>query len=71
MKVIGATAHYVTGELDEGPIISQGVHPVSHAHTAEEMSIIGKDIERMVLSQAVKAHAEGRVFLIENRTVVF
>ena len=71
VKVIGATAHYVTGELDEGPIISQGVHPVSHAHTAEEMSIIGKDIERMVLSQAVKAHAEGRVFLIENRTVVF
>ena len=70
VKLIGATAHYVTADLDEGPIISQGVHPVSHADTAEEMSIIGKDVERMVLSQAVKAHAEGRVFLLENRTVV-
>jgi formyltetrahydrofolate deformylase len=71
VKVIGATAHYVTGELDEGPIIDQDVARVSHSHSAEQMVIAGRDLERVVLSRAVKAHAEGRVFLLGHRTVVF
>jgi formyltetrahydrofolate deformylase len=71
VKVIGATAHYVTADLDEGPIIDQDVARVTHAHTPEEMVIIGRDLERVVLSRAVKAHAEGRVFLLGHRTVVF
>jgi formyltetrahydrofolate deformylase len=71
VKVIGATAHYVTPELDEGPIIDQDVARVGHAHTPEQMVIIGRDLERVVLSRAVKAHSEGRVFLLGRRTVVF
>lgn len=71
VKLIGATAHYVTADLDEGPIIDQGVERVSHAQAAEDLVIIGKDIERVVLSRAVRAHAEGRVFLLGDRTVVF
>jgi formyltetrahydrofolate deformylase len=71
VKVIGATAHYVTADLDEGPIIDQDVARVTHAHTPEEMVIVGRDLERVVLSRAVKAHAEGRVFLLGHRTVVF
>jgi formyltetrahydrofolate deformylase len=71
VKVIGATAHYVTADLDEGPIIDQDVARVGHAHTPEQMAIIGRDLERVVLSRAVKAHSEGRVFLLGRRTVVF
>ena len=71
VKIIGATAHFVTEELDEGPIIDQDVSRVGHAQSAEQMAIIGKDIERLVLSRAVKAWAEGRVFLLGDRTVVF
>ena len=71
VKVIGATAHYVTEGLDEGPIIDQDVARVSHSHTADQMVVIGRDLERLVLSRAVKAHAEGRVFLVGHRTVVF
>jgi formyltetrahydrofolate deformylase len=71
VKLIGATAHYVTEELDEGPIIDQDVARVTHSHTADQMQIVGRDLERVVLSRAVKAHAEGRVFLLGHRTVVF
>ncbi|MDQ3351774.1 MAG: formyltetrahydrofolate deformylase, partial [Actinomycetota bacterium] len=71
VKVIGATAHYVTADLDEGPIIDQDVARVWHSHTPEQLAIIGRDIERVVLSRAVKAHAEGRVFLLGDRTAVF
>ena len=70
VKVIGATAHYVTAELDEGPIIDQDVARVSHVHGPEEMRVAGRDVERVVLARAVKAHAEGRVFLLGGRTVV-
>ncbi len=70
VKVIGATAHYVTSDLDEGPIIDQDVARVSHAHGPEEMRVAGRDLERVVLARAVKAHAEGRVFLLGGRTVV-
>jgi formyltetrahydrofolate deformylase len=71
VKLIGATAHYVTPELDEGPIIDQDVARVTHSQTAEQMQVVGRDLERLVLSRAVKAHAEGRVFLLGRRTVVF
>jgi formyltetrahydrofolate deformylase len=71
VKVIGATAHYVTPDLDEGPIIDQDVARVAHSHTPDQMVIVGRDLERLVLSRAVKAHSEGRVFLLGHRTVVF
>lgn len=71
VKLIGATAHFVTTDLDEGPIIAQDVAPVDHRLSPERMAELGKDIEARVLARAVKAHAEGRVFLNEKRTVVF
>lgn len=71
VKIIGATAHYVTPDLDEGPIIAQAVEPVTHATTADQMVAIGRDIESRVLAQAVKLHVEKRIFLNGHRTVVF
>jgi formyltetrahydrofolate deformylase len=71
VKIIGATAHYVTEELDAGPIIEQDVARVSHRQTVEELERIGRDIERVVLSRAVNWHLEDRVLVHENRTVVF
>ena len=71
VKVIGATAHYVTAELDERPIIDQDVERVTHAQTPADLEVIGRDVERIVLSRAVKAHADRRVFRFADRTVVF
>ena len=71
VKLIGATAHYATSDLDQGPIISQAVIPVSHRDTIEDMVIKGKDIERTVLSQAVKMHCGRRVVVFNHKTVVF
>ncbi|MCR9224986.1 MAG: formyltetrahydrofolate deformylase [Hyphomonas sp.] len=71
VKLMGATAHYVTADLDEGPIIAQDVAPVDHRMSPERMAELGKDIEARVLARAVTAHAEGRVFLNGKRTVVF
>jgi formyltetrahydrofolate deformylase len=71
VKIIGATAHYVTKELDAGPIIEQDVARVSHRQSVEELELIGRDIERLVLARAVKWHLEDRVLVHENRTVVF
>jgi formyltetrahydrofolate deformylase len=71
VKIIGATAHYVTEELDAGPIIEQDVARVSHRQTVEELERIGRDIERVVLARAVNWHLEDRVLVHENRTVVF
>ena len=71
VKIIGATAHYVTEELDAGPIIEQDVARVSHRQTVEELEHLGRDIERVVLARAVKWHLEDRVLVHENRTVVF
>ena len=71
VKIIGATAHYVTADLDEGPIIEQDVVRVSHARSAEELTMMGRDVERVVLSRAVRLHAENRVALVGGRTVVF
>jgi formyltetrahydrofolate deformylase len=71
VKIIGATAHYVTEELDAGPIIEQDVARVSHRQTVEELEGIGRDIERVVLARAVKWHLEDRVIVHDGRTVVF
>jgi formyltetrahydrofolate deformylase len=70
VKIIGATAHYVTPDLDEGPIIEQDVRRVSHAVSADEMVATGREVEASVLSRAVRWHAEHRVFLNGNKTVV-
>ena len=71
VKLIGATAHYVTADLDEGPIIAQSVQPVTHAQTVAEFVRRGRDVEGATLVQAVRWHAEHRVLLDGHRTVVF
>ncbi len=71
VKVIGATAHYVTPELDEGPIIEQGVERVTHALTPQDLAAVGRDIEKIVLARAVKLHTERRILLNSGKTVVF
>jgi formyltetrahydrofolate deformylase len=71
VKIIGATAHYVTGDLDEGPIIEQGVERVSHAQSPEQLVSIGRDIECAVLARAVRWHIDHRILLNGSKTVVF
>ncbi len=71
VKLIGASAHYVTTDLDEGPIIAQEVIPVDHRATPQKMIDLGRDVEARTLSRAIAAHAEGRIFLNGQRTVVF
>ena len=71
VKMIGATAHYATADLDEGPIIEQDVERISHMDTPEDLKQIGKDIERRVLTRAVQAHLEHRVIVSGRRTIVF
>jgi formyltetrahydrofolate deformylase len=71
VKIVGATAHFVTADLDEGPIIEQDVARVTHAHTASELVALGQDTERLVLARAVRAWAEDRIHLIGNKTIVF
>jgi formyltetrahydrofolate deformylase len=71
VKMIGATAHYVTEELDAGPIIDQGTAAVTHRDTVEDLVAIGRDLERVVLARAVGAHLDDRVFTINGRTIVF
>jgi formyltetrahydrofolate deformylase len=71
VKLIGATAHYVTADLDEGPIIEQAVERVQHSHSVADYIAVGRDVEAMVLARAVKWHAERRVLLNGHRTVVF
>jgi formyltetrahydrofolate deformylase len=71
VKIIGASAHFVTNDLDEGPIIEQDVAHVTHIATPEELIAIGRDIERRVLSKAVKYFADDKIFIVGKRTVVF
>ena len=71
VKLIGATAHYVTADLDEGPIIEQDVERISHRDTPESLVQKGKDIERRVLARAVQSHIEDRVFLNGSKTIIF
>ena len=71
VKIIGATSHYVTGDLDEGPIIEQDVERVDHTHAVENLVALGQDVERRALARAVRWHAEHRVLLDGTRTIVF
>jgi formyltetrahydrofolate deformylase len=71
VKLIGATAHYVTAELDAGPIIEQDVQRVGHGYTLEDLVRVGRDLERVVLARAVRSHLDDRVLVHEGRTIVF
>jgi formyltetrahydrofolate deformylase len=71
VKLIGATCHYVTQDLDEGPIIDQDVIRISHSHSIEDMVRLGKDAEKNVLARGLRLHIEDRVIIHENKTVVF
>jgi formyltetrahydrofolate deformylase len=71
VKLIGATAHYVTEVLDDGPIIEQDVVRISHRDTVEELVQKGRDLEKVVLSRAVRWHIENRILLYGNKTVIF
>ncbi len=71
VKLIGATSHYVTGDLDEGPIIEQDVERVDHSHATDRLVALGQDVERRVLGRAVRWHAEHRVLRNGHRTVIF
>jgi len=71
VKIIGATAHYVTEELDEGPIIAQDVIHCTHRDTVEDLMRKGRDVERRVLAEAVRLHLEDRVLMYKNKTIVF
>ena len=71
VKIIGATAHFVTADLDEGPIIEQDVAHVTHSSTPDELIALGRDIERRVLAKAVKLYAEDRIFIDGQRTIIF
>lgn len=71
VKIIGATAHYVTSDLDEGPIIEQDIERVHHAMSAAALTQVGSDIESLVLARAVRSHVEHRILLNDDRTVVF
>jgi len=71
VKTVGATAHYINDDLDEGPIIAQGIEPVDHTYYPDDLVAKGRDIERRTLTKAVRHHVEKRVFLNGSRTVVF
>jgi formyltetrahydrofolate deformylase len=71
VKLIGATSHYVTADLDEGPIIEQDIVRITHAQSADDYVSLGRDVESQVLSRAIHAHVHGRVFLNENKTIIF
>ena len=71
VKLIGATAHYVTQVLDDGPIIEQGVARISHKDALEDLVEKGRDLEKVVLSRAVRWHIESRILLYDNKTVIF
>jgi formyltetrahydrofolate deformylase len=71
VKIIGATAHYVNENLDEGPIIAQSVIPVAHTHSAKEMAQSGRDVEKIVLARSLKLVLSDRVFVYRNKTIIF
>jgi formyltetrahydrofolate deformylase len=71
VKIIGATSHYVTEQLDEGPIIEQDITRVSHINSIDDFIMKGRDLERVVLARAIKLHAERKTMVYDNKTVVF
>ncbi|MGB7395385.1 MAG: formyltransferase family protein, partial [Pricia sp.] len=70
-KIIGATSHYVTEALDEGPIIAQDVTTVTHAHRVADFIAKGRDLEKIVLARAVKLHVQRKTMVYDNKTVIF
>ena len=71
VKIIGATSHYVTEDLDEGPIIEQDITHVSHTHSIKDFILKGRDLEKIVLSRALKLHTKRKVMVFNNKTIVF
>ena len=71
VKIIGATSHYITEELDAGPIIEQDVAHVSHSYSIKDLIAKGRDLEKIVLSNAIKLHANRKVMVFNNKTVIF
>ena len=71
VKMVGATSHYVTNKLDEGPIIAQDVVSTGNKESVNEMQVLGREVERKVLSSAVKAHLQRRVVVSDNKTIIF
>ena len=71
VKIIGATSHYVTEELDAGPIIAQDITQVSHLHSVGDFIAKGRDLERIVLSKAIQLHTNRKVMVYQNKTVIF
>ncbi len=71
VKIIGATSHYITEELDAGPIIEQDVAHVSHTHSIKDLIAKGRDLEKIVLSNAIKLHIDRKVMVYNNKTVIF
>jgi len=71
VKIIGATSHYVTSDLDEGPIIEQEIVRVSHVHNVNDFILKGRDLEKIVLSRAIKHHIQRKVLVYNNKTVIF
>ncbi|MDR1910969.1 MAG: formyltetrahydrofolate deformylase [Helicobacteraceae bacterium] len=71
VKIIGATAHFVNNNLDEGPIIAQGVLNVNHTYSAEDMALFGKDVEKQTLARALRLVCDDRVFIYKNKTIIF
>ena len=71
MKVIGATSHYVTADLDEGPIIEQDVRRISHRDTVKDLIRIGKDLEKVVLARAIWLEIQRKILPYQNKTIVF
>ena len=71
VKIVGATAHYVTPDLDEGPIIEQAVERIDHTYTTDDIAMTVRDLETIILSKAVKWHVERRILLNGTKTVVF
>ena len=71
MKIIGATSHYVTSDLDQGPIIAQGITHISHRDSVEDLVKKGRALEKNVLARAVELHLDNRVLVFGNKTVVF
>jgi len=70
VKIIGATAHFATADLDEGPIITQGIASVDHSYTPQKMQSLGQDTESSVLAKAINLYAERRIFLNGKRTII-
>jgi formyltetrahydrofolate deformylase len=71
VKIIGATSHYVTEELDAGPIIEQDIARVSHTHRIDDLILKGRDLEKIVFSRAIKLHTERKVMVYNNKTIIF